>query len=228
MSTVDRFMEVVDSICKRRSLYVCGGTFYEVCAYLAGYAAASPDCLLGGEGWSAFNAFVCAAQRFPGKYYWPFVLKESSRDDGEAVARLQDLLTEFAERTKTESLEDIVRDVTTRARAQEETEPVRAYRKFSRAIHRGIREEVEPLIQDHPDAGVLWSGRYLNDVAPLLDRIEESYVISIIRGSEDEGEVTIITPNAGPVGVKRIDGKWRIDASRFIDRWKAIREQANQ
>jgi hypothetical protein len=43
----------------------------------------------------------------------------------------------------------------------------------------------------------------------------------VISGIEHDGEVTIITADYGRVGVKRIGGAWRIDASNIIDWWKA-------
>jgi hypothetical protein len=228
MNNIDGFIELVGNLCKRRGMIVQGGTFYEVCAYLNGYANASPDCPLGGQGWIAFNSFVCATLGFPGKYGWPSALKQCSRDDDEATNRLQHLLTDFAERTKTKSHEEIVRDVVVRAWAQEEGEPVKAWRRFSRAIHRGRKEDIEPLIQEHPDADVLWSTSYPDAVVPGLDQIQESYLVSPISGSEDDGEVTIITPDFGPMGVKRIGGSWRIDASKIIDCWKANRDETYQ
>ncbi len=206
-------------------MYVAGGTFYEVCAYLSGYANASPDCPLSGEGCAAFNNFVCATFQFPSKYAWPFVLKQCSRDDDEATARLQHLLTEFAEMTRTKSHEEIIREVVSGASGQKEGEPVKAWRCFSRAIHRGSKEEIEPLIQDNADAHVLWSGAYPDDIVELLDQIQGAYAVSPISGSEEDGEVTIITPDFGPVGVKRIGGTWRIDASKIINCWKANRDK---
>lgn len=228
MDNIDDFTELVGNICRRRGMYVLGGTFYEVCAYLGGYARAAPDCPLGGEGWAAFNGFVCATHRFPGKYAWPFVLKQCSRDDDEAIARLRRLLTDFAEATRTMSHEEIVREAVSLAAVPEEGEPVKAWRRFSRAIHRGRKEEIEPLIQDHPDADVLWSSSYPDDVAPLLDQIQESYMVSPISGSEEEGDVTLITPDFGPVGVRRVGGSWRVDASKIIGCWKADRDETDQ
>ncbi len=221
MTDTDSFIEHVQNVCRRRYMYVLGGTFYEVCAYFTGYAHASPDCPISGDGWTAFNEFICAVFRFPSKYCWPYVLKQCSRDDDEATAKLESLLKEYAERTKTESGQDIVREMMSRARAQEEGEPEKTWRRFSRAIHMANREEVEPLIQEHPDAEVLWSATYPDRVVPLMDEIDESYLISQISGSEDAGEVTIITPDFGPVDVKLIDGRWRIDASKIINCWKA-------
>jgi hypothetical protein len=83
-------------------------------------------------------------------------------------------------------------------------------------------------IQNNPDADVLWSAADPADVALALDQIQESYTVSPISGTEEDGEVTIITPDFGPVEVKRIGGNWRIDASKIIKRWKANRDETLQ
>jgi hypothetical protein len=223
MSATDRFIDLVESICHRSSMYVCGGSFYEICAYISGYAEASPDCPLSGDGWNAFNEFVCAAYRFPKNYVWPYVLKHCSRDDDEATARLQSLLVEFAKRSMTESHDDIVQDMISRACIRKEGVPEKAWRRFSRALLRGKKDEIEPLIQAHPDAEVLWAGAYPNDVASLLDQIDESYSVSQISGSEEDGEVTIITPDFGPMTLRLIGGDWRIDATKIIECRKAMK-----
>jgi hypothetical protein len=207
-------------------MFVVVGTFYEVCAYIQGYSHASPDCPLSGEAWKDFNEFVCATYRFPQKYYWPYVIKQCSVDDDDATARLHRLLTEFAEKTKTQPRRKIAEDALAQAWGHEESEPVKAWRKFSRAIFRGKREDIEPLIQDHPDADILWSfsnSEDSEDVAAALDQIQERYLMRTISGSEKDGEVIIITPDLGPVQVKRIAGRWRVDASKLIERWKANR-----
>lgn len=222
MNNTDNFIAFVEHICSRRSMYVIGGSFYEVCAYLSGYAHALPDSPISGEGWEAFNKFVCAAFRFPNKYAWPYVVKQCCRDDDEATERLRSILTEFAQRSKTESYEDIVRDMLSRASTQEEGEPEKTWRRFSRAILRGRREEIEPLIQEHPNAEVLWSVAYPDEVVPLLDEIAESYPVNQVSGSEDAGKVTIIT-DFGLIPLSLIGGTWRIDATKVIDCWKANR-----
>ncbi len=204
-------------------MYVCGGSFYEVCAYLTGYAQASSDSPLSGDGWGLFNDIVCAACKFPSNYVWPYVLKECSRDDDEATERLRSLLVEYTERSKTESPGEIMQDVMARASSQEEGEPEKAWRRFSRALYRGRREEIEPLILGHPDAEILWEGAYPDDVVPLLDEIAEAYSVSQVSGSEEDGNVMIITPDFGPMPVQLVEGSWRIDARKIINCWKANR-----
>jgi hypothetical protein len=223
MNSVDQFIEHVEHVCKRPHLHVAGGSFGEICAYFTGYAAGAKDCPLSGEGWRAFNTFVCATFGFPQKLVWPYVLKTSSRDDAEATARLKHLLLDFADRCRRQSAQEIAHDAMTRARRRAESEPVKVWRRFSRAIHRGDRKEVESVIQDHPDAEVLWSATNPDDVAQALDCIAESYLVNEIAGSEEEGEVVIITPDFGPIGVKRVGNDWRIDASKIINCWKANR-----
>jgi hypothetical protein len=215
MDNIDAFIEHVQHICEQPRMWVVGGSFYEVCAYISGYSHAIGSPLKDG-GWKAFQSFVCARCICPDKIVWPCVLKKCSRDEQEATTRLKDLLIEFAEKCKTMSHADIVREAVSEARSKPESEPVKTWRRFSRAIRRNRREDVVPLIQDHPDAGVLWSTHCPSRVAPQLDQIQESYLISPISGSEDEGEVTLLTPDFGVVGVKRIDGIWRVDASAII------------
>jgi hypothetical protein len=135
---------------------------------------------------------------------------------------------DFTEKIKTMTHEEIVREAMSGARVHQESEPVKVWRRFSRAIHQGKREEIEPLVLDHCNAEVLWSATYPADVAELLDQIQESYVVSVISGSEVDGEVTIITPDFGPVKVKNIGGSWRIDASKIIDCWMARRDEGYQ
>jgi hypothetical protein len=219
-SAVD-FIGMVDSICKRRHLYVCGGTFYEVCAFLSGYATASPTCSLSGEKWRAFNSFVCARLRFPEKLAWPYVIKQACHDDDEAVERLRDLLVEFDRRIQSESPEEFVRDEMSHARSQVEGEPEKAWRRFFRAYLAGKRIEIEPLIQPHPEAEILWSGGCPDDVAGLLSQIDESYLISKISGSEDSGEVTLITADFGAIALKRTTTGWKVDATPIIECRKA-------
>ena len=218
MDGSESFIALVKQICRHRKMYVCGGSFYEVCAYLAGYAQASSNCPLSGDAWLAFNGFVCADLRFPQKYVWPYVLKLASRDDDEAVERLLGLLIEFAERTKTQSHEEIVQQAMSRARSHEEGEPEKTWRRFTRGLHRGKRDQIEPLIQPHPHAEVLWSTANPDDEALLLDQIAESYLVSQISGSVEKGHVTIIT-DFGPIALTLTGDGWRVDASEIIEIW---------
>lgn len=228
MDSTETFLKLVESICRHRGMYVCGHSFYEVCAYFTGYAHASPDSPLSGDGWEAFGRFICAAFRFPSNYAWPYVVRQCSRDDDEAIEQLRTLLTEFATRARTEAHADIVQDMISRASEQEEGEPERTWRRLAHALLTGRRDEIEPLIQAHPEAEILWSGAYPDNVALALDELAESQPVTRIPGSEQEGVATIITPDFGPVSLKLVDGSWRVDASKVIACWKASRRQEAQ
>jgi hypothetical protein len=91
---------------------------------------------------------------------------------------------------------------------------------------RGRRADIEPMIHEHPDSDILWADPYPEDVASTLNEIAESYPVTQISGSEREGNVTIITPDFGPVGVKLIDRKWRVDASPVIEGRRAVQNLA--
>lgn len=216
MKDIDEFIEFVSEICSRPRRYVARGSYFEVCAFLSGYSLAF-DTPIGSR---AFSRFVCAKIGFPDKYFWPAALHSCSRDDQHALARLQYLLIEFLELSKTIPPQQIADEALRIAKSIPETEPIKVWRQFARNLLRGEREYIEPLILSHPDADALWSGSCRPHVAPLLDQIRDSFVVSQISGSEDEGHVTIITPDCGNVEIKQIDGSWRVDASRIIERRK--------
>jgi hypothetical protein len=74
MRTLDDFIELAENICKRRQIYVCGRSFYEVCAYLRGYAAAMDQNPFGVDHRTSFGTFVATRLGFPQKLGWPYVL----------------------------------------------------------------------------------------------------------------------------------------------------------
>src|SRR4051794_8036604 len=110
MSTLDAdgFVEFVRHLCQRRTMYVSDGTFYEVSAYLSGYFHGAQGCPLGDDNWKAFTQYVCALCGFPRNYFWAYVIRQSSRDDEEALAKLQTALAEFVELSKSQTHEDII------------------------------------------------------------------------------------------------------------------------
>ena len=72
MTEAEKFVELVEHICKRPRMFTMGGTFGEIVAYLTGYAAGAPNCPIGGgdDRWRAFNRFVTATCRAPENYCW--------------------------------------------------------------------------------------------------------------------------------------------------------------
>lgn len=219
---MERFLKTVDDVCRRPGMYVGKNSLSDVCIFFVGYAHGDPDSPISGKGAHAFNQFICAKYRFPDNYYWSYVLKECSRDDSEGIKQLGIHLTEFAKRTLTESYDEIVQNVINQAGKQEEGEPEKTWRKFSRALLRGQKDIIVSLIQGHPDAEVLWSGGgYPSDVVVLMEQIQDESPVSCIPGCGDEDNVLIITPDIGTVWIKRINGSWRVDATKIISIWKA-------
>jgi hypothetical protein len=218
MDATSEFIQMVESLCAHRSMYVCEGTFYELCAYLEGYAAGSLDCPLGREGWDAFNRFVCAYFRFPDKYTWPYVLKCCTKDDDDATEHLRTLLTEFCHKARTSSYEEMIQEVTRGGVEDGEGAPEQVVRRLLAALLRGNRPEIEPLIQEHADAGILWEGAYPSDVAEQLDLLSRSNPIARLSGTEEEGEVRLITADFPfPITLRQIAGQWKVDVAKIIE-----------
>lgn len=225
---IDSFIDVVDHLCRHPFMWVMSGSYFEVCAYLTGYAKGSPNCPLSGDGCTAFHDYVCFTFRFPHKYVWPGDFHYVTDDDAEAIEQLRTHLIDFCKRLKLESPQEIVRKAFEAMSTIKEGEPEKTWRLFSRAINRGKKDEIEPLILDHPNAELLWSTSCPDEaIASQLDHIEESFQISQIGGSEQDGDVKIITPDFGPVSVRRIDGQWRVDATKVIECKKRVRGKMN-
>ena len=138
-------------------------------------------------------------------------------DDETAIAKLRDLLVEFATLTKTHSLTEI-RESAARIRDEyEEPEPAKVWRQFLEARYSADQSLIEPLILSHPQAEVLWRGNGAPPgVADQLMAISESYVVSVVSGSLESGKVSLAT-EVGMIEAHLVDGKWRIDASSFIE-----------
>jgi hypothetical protein len=126
MDTTDEFIQMVESNCKRRSIYACDGSFVEVCAYMSGFAHASTNCPLSNDGFDAFNRYVARRFGFPENCMWPYVLKMCSRDDDEAIERLSGLLVQFSNSARTQSYEEILDSIQPRMRI-----PVKACRSIA-------------------------------------------------------------------------------------------------
>lgn len=219
MRTLDDFIELAENICKRRQIYVCGRSFYEVCAYLHGYAAAMDQDPFGVDHRTSFGTFVATRLGFPQKLDWPYVLRTASRDDDHAIQQLRDLLSEYAEALRNASVGELMAKANAELLERERNPPeqVVCWRKFSRALHRGDKATLQQLIIDHKDASVLWEVACPDDVAPLMDQIAESYAIPVLSESSDGTVSEIMSPDFGPIRLERIDDQWRIDAEPMIN-----------
>jgi hypothetical protein len=225
MDATDKFIEMVESICKYRSMYTCGGSFLEVCAYVSGFAHSSTSCPLGNDGWKAFSRYVARHFGFPENYIWPYVLKTCSRDDDEATERLRSLLLQFSNSARTQSYQEILDSIRPQVVPKEDAEPEQTMRKLLAALMTGSRNEIEPLIMDHPDAEILWQGSYPAEVARQLSHISNSHPIGRVSDHADDGQVRLITADFPfPIRVTKLGQQWKVDAEEII----AIRKQARE
>ncbi|MBN2578936.1 MAG: hypothetical protein JXB10_08090 [Pirellulales bacterium] len=133
---------------------------------------------------------------------------------------MQNLVAEFFEKTKNQSYEQIIQERISWVQSQEASEPETAWRRFSHALHFRNGDEIENLILEHTEAAILWSGTNCPGVEILLNHFGEEYFMSRISESGDEGEATFITPFYGPIVMKKIEGNWKIDASKLIEHCK--------
>lgn len=224
MDATDKFIELVESICKRRSMYVCDGSFLEVSAYLSGFAHASTNCPLSNDGWKAFSRYVARHFGFPENYIWPYVLKTCSRDDDEATDRLLSLLAKFSDSARTHSYEEILESIQPRVVPQD-AEPEQTMRQLLAALLTGSRSEIEPLIMDHPDAEILWQGAYPAEVAVQLSHVSNSNRIGRVSDHAADGQVKLITADFPfPITVEKVGQQWKVDAAEII----AIRKRTQR
>jgi hypothetical protein len=213
----DEFVNLVESLCNRPRMCTIGGTFEEVAAYVFGYVFGACGGYHEDESYEAFQRFVCAKFRFPSNYVWAFVIRECQSKDEDAIECLRSLVSEFATKSKSIPFSEIVEDAHANAVTFEEGEPEKVWRRFAHALLSGNRDTIEPLILEHPDAWILWEGKCPEDVAELLDEIAESYPVTRIAGREEDGEVTIITHDFGPMKIRLLNGSWRVDAAKVIE-----------
>ena len=138
------------------------------------------------------------------------------------------LLTDFSNKTRTCSYEEIIEEAEQLPSA-EEGEPELMMRALLTALLSGKREDIEPLILNPTNATILWQGAYPSDVASLLDLVSSSHSIARVYGTEEEGEVRLFTADYPfPITVKKVDGEWKVDATDIIKIRKDIFEQAAQ
>jgi hypothetical protein len=207
-------------------MYVCGGTFFEVAAFVSGFDSAMVESPLRHQQEHSFNSFVAAFYSFPDKIYWPFIIRECSVDDESAIAALHQLLSKYVDASSTDSLDNLLAETVKRSESKPVPEQINVWRKFSRAMHRGIKSDIEKLILNHPHVDLLCD-QYPDDVVPLMDEIADSYRVTLTSVSDDGNSATIRTADFGTIELKYVDGCWRIDASPIIELRMANEKQVN-
>jgi hypothetical protein len=151
MRTLQDFANLIQNICKRHHMYVCGGSFYEVCAFLHGYATAIDPCPLGSDHETSFSTFVATQLGYPDKLAWPFVLKTASRNDDHAIGQLRDFMTEYVDAVRDNRVEDVMAKARAKLASREQNPPsqVTCWRRFCHALNHGDKDTLESLILNH-------------------------------------------------------------------------------
>lgn len=225
-ATIQDFLEVADSICKRPQMYLAGQSFCEVCAYLLGYSSAMDPYPLGQDRNTSFNDFVTARLGYPQKLAWPYVLWTAAGSDKHAIDLLRNLLMEYLRALQGDRVQDLIAEARTKLESLMRNPPaqVKCWRKFSHALNHGDRATLEELILQNENANVLWDTAYPAEVVPVMDYIEESSAIPVISESEDGSVAEIMSPDYGPLRLVQVDGRWKLDAEPVIRFRMASRE----
>lgn len=217
MADTTDFLQFVDEVCKRPQMFSKGRSFAGVIGWIEGYALGSASSLICDDARHVFNYYVTSKLKYPQKWIWSSAIEDLADSDKDAILMARDLIFEFALLCESKTLNEVHHYAEGLRRSHVEGMPEKAWRAFSKAIHRCRRDEIEPLIQQHPHASILWdSPPPPADVIAMLDGIAEDSIVSVVAGSEADGEVEIITPDFGRVNVKYIDQTWRVDASKVI------------
>jgi len=216
MDDTDKFIELVNNVCRRPRMFTLNGTFGEVAAIFTGIEIGAANSPIIDDQQRTLNFFVTSRLLVPSKYWWPGAIRMVAADDDAAISKMRDLLVEFATLRRTNSLEAIRKLAATAASEYTETEPAKVWRRFLAARYTADQAQIEPLIMPHPDAAVLWRGDQTPpDVAAQLNSISDSYVVSVVAGSIESGHVTLIT-ELGKIDAHLVDDSWRVDASPII------------
>lgn len=197
-------------------MYVCGGTFYEVAAYVEGFASAMAESPFAGNHRFAFNEYVTLTFGFPAKLAWPFVLKKATQSDEDAIAKLHTLLTAYIEALEENCVAQLLSTQRMKNSVRDAEPQVNCWRHFSRALHRGDRIEIEKHALQRDDIQILWSESYPIDVIPMMDEIAESSSIPVLFVSDNGVRSRVMTPDYGEIDLEMIDGVWKIDPSPII------------
>jgi hypothetical protein len=216
MSALTVFKEMVNHICMRHPMYVCGGTYYEVAAYIQGFASAMKESPFDGDLRFAFNEYVTQTFGFPAKLAWPFVIKKATKSDEEAIAKLYTLLTTYIEAVEGNCVAQLLSAERLKASVRDAEPQVICWQLFSRALHRGDRMGIEKHALQRDNIQILWSGSYPDGVIPLMDEIAESFAIPVLFVSDDGLRSRVMTPDFGELDLEFVDGAWKIDPSPVI------------
>ncbi|CAM1340933.1 conserved hypothetical protein [Tenacibaculum amylolyticum] len=194
-------------------MFTLGGTFNEIAAFIMGYSSGNTTPISD----RTFDQFVCLKNSFPTNYVWTYVIKESTKDDDEAISLMEKTIIEFITLKKTMTDEELFQHVMKNSLV-EEGEAERIFRAFDQALLTGDKETIESLITECNGAEILWSDSYPKDVAAKLNEISSNQPIKRIPISEDGDRIKIIA-QGWPFGIEMrlVNGCWKVNPDKIVE-----------
>lgn len=89
------FADIVGTLCRYPQMYTMNGSFPEVIAYIEGYTVADPK--NSRRDWRGFSKWLSARVGYPNHVVASVYLRQTYRDDAEALKELARLFREYAD-----------------------------------------------------------------------------------------------------------------------------------
>ncbi|WP_299278953.1 hypothetical protein [uncultured Psychroserpens sp.] len=208
------FIEFIEYICNRPSMYSLQGSFNETSAFITGYSYAKKTPISRG---TVFNRFVCLKNSFPTNYDWTYVIKICSENDDEGITNIKNTILEFIELSNRLNEEELIQFAINNADLKE-GEPEKVFREFDNALLFGNKKIIQSLILENDNADLLWNGKYPDSVAEKLNELSNNQPIKRIKESEDGKSVEIIA-SGWPFSIELLlkNDKWKVNADKIIE-----------
>ena len=209
------FLEFIEQICERPSMYCGKSSFESISAYINGYISAKKTPISGID----FDQFVCLKNSIPAGVLWSVVIENCTTNDKQAIATTKSTIIEFINLKNKLSKNELMQYAIDFANINE-AEPEKTLRKFDNAFSKKDIETLEHLIIDKQKTEDLLKGEYPDTF--FIERLTRSdlYNKSIKRIYESENGRKIeflISGWSFPVEIVFKKSKWKINASRIIE-----------
>jgi hypothetical protein len=211
------FTELINHLCTKPKMWTLGGSYNEVFAYITGYANGRNDSPISGDRWNSFSRYVCLKYSFPTNYIWGYVIKASVQGEDEAIKLIGKTILEFVELQGRMSEADLMVYAKSNSQCIPEGEAERSFRKFNKALLQGHEEVIKSLIEEHPEAPILWKDSYPSDVTILLEGLTDNQPVKRVFESADGKSIQVVTSDwPFPIEINFKDGHWRVNATDII------------
>jgi hypothetical protein len=221
MGEPESFETLVRRLCRTPELYVLGGSFQEVCAYLTGHARGDARSPLAGQGWAAFSALVSRRLGLNADTSWPCAIRTRHPDDADALEALEEHSMAFLHALEHHSPAELIERLAQLRSGGDDDGPMvpeDIFRAFVIACLHGDEQRLRALILPHQQAELLWCERYDPAVAEDLERsFARMRVLRTCRNQRSD-RVELMSPSFPfPLSVVRTPAGGRLDASPVIE-----------